>query len=382
MKKITLDQQQIDAVNALESGKILRGGTGIGKTLTALSFYKKNYSHLPLYVITTSKKRDSHDFENEGLLIGIQGMCVDSWNKIGDFENLKGAFVIFDEQKASGSGKWAKTFVKIAKVNKWIFLSATPGDNWIAYIPIFLANGYYKNRTDFINQHVEYDRFSTFPKIKKIHNIPKLMYLRDQTEVKMVDKRTVVRHDHLIYTSYDKKLYSKITNEYWDIYEDEPIKSMPKRVQLERRLVSSDPSRIAKASEIIDVTPRIIVFYNYLYEKDILKGVCEALGRTYSEYNGQKHEEIPDEVCWAYLVHFSSCEAWNCILTDTCLFYSQNYAWWVEDQAKGRIDRRNTRYKDLHYYILSSHSPIEDAVRAAVLRKKKFNESAYIKNKI
>ena len=157
---------QIEALDKLRSGAILYGDVGSGKPLTSLAYYIKVFPKRKLYIITTAKKRDSGDWEEEAAMLGIQDIVVDSWNNIKNYVETTEAFFIFDEQRVVGYQAWSKTFIKIARFNKWILLSGTPGDVWSDYIPVFIANGFYRNKTDFTEQHIEYDRFSKYPKIK------------------------------------------------------------------------------------------------------------------------------------------------------------------------------------------------------------------------
>lgn len=176
MAGVTLYDYQLDAINRMKIGCILCGGVGSGKSRTSLAFYyrlyggqinTKEYARMTeppdLYIITTARKRDTGEWDEElahfymstdpELDIYEHSVTVDSWNNIEKYVGVKNAFVIFDEQRVVGSGKWVKSFLKIAKENEWILLSATPGDCWTDYIPVFIANGFFRNRTEFNNQH-------------------------------------------------------------------------------------------------------------------------------------------------------------------------------------------------------------------------------------
>lgn len=374
---IKLYDYQKETVFKLKSGNILRGGVGSGKTLTSLHFYLLRYKDLDLYVITTAKKRNSKDWEKEAELCGIKELTVDSWNNIKKYQSIKNAFFLFDEQKTSGHGAWAKTFIKIAKANKWLLLSATPGDNWEGYASVFIANGFYRNRTEFLCEHAVYHPYSHYPKIIRWSNERKLIYFRDKIEVRMKDTRKTIRKRHYYICDYDKTLYDICREQRWDIYKHEPIRNASAMTQICRRVVASNEDRANKAREIINEHKKIIVFYNYNYELDILIEQCVKLNRTYAQYNGQVHDEIPDSDEWVYLVNYALSEAWNCVETDQMLFYSLNYAYWVMEQCEGRIDRINTPYEELHYHILLSKSSIDQAIKAMLSRKEKFNEEEW-----
>lgn len=376
--KFELYPFQTAALNQLVSGSILNGGVGSGKTITSLSFYLKEYSHRPLYVITTAKKRNSKDWEHEATLLGINEIVVDSWNNISKYTHLNNAFIIFDEQRLVGYGAWVTAFRKIAKTNKWILLSATPGDVWMDYMPVFIANGFYKNKTDFINQHVEYNQYVKFPQIKRYHGIRKLEAYRDTLLVDMTFERHTVRHDKYIEVEYDIPRYKTILKDRWNPFKEKPIENVAEYTQALRRAVSESEHRLAMTKFILTTTPRIIVFYNFNYELDMLRDLCVNSGLLFAEWNGKKHQEIPDTNTWVYLVQYTAgAEGWNCIETDTILFYSPNYAYKILEQSKGRIDRLNTEYVDLYYIHLHSKSDIDKAVLNTLKNKKKFNEKTW-----
>ena len=369
---------QIEALDKLSSGAILYGDVGSGKTLTSLAFYIKNCPERKLYVITTAKKRDSGDWEEEAAMLGIQSIVVDSWNNIQKYKSNRNAFFIFDEQRVVGYQAWSKAFIFIAKNNQWILLSGTPGDVWSDYIPVFCANGFYRNKTDFIEQHVEYDRFSKYPKIKAYHNEGKLMKLRRKILVPMKIVRKTTRNRKHVKTEFDKKMYKEVMANRWNVFTESPIQNASEYTQVLRQLVATHHDRVWHAKWIMDVHDKIIVFYNYNYELDILMNVCNELGKTHAQWNGRKHEPIPDTDEWIYLVQYTAgAEGWNCTETNVMLFYSLNYSYRIMEQAEGRIDRINTKFTQLEYFYLTSTSSIDNSVRKAIESKKRFNESVW-----
>lgn len=368
---------QEEAVSKLKSGSILYGGVGSGKSLAALFFYSRYYKDRPLYIITTAKKRDSKDWQNDINEMNLEGI-VDSWNNIRKYNDLKNCFIIFDEQRVIGYSAWAKTFIKISKNNKWILLSATPGDTWMDYIPVFIANGFYKNKTDFTTQHVEYDNYVNFPKIKAYHNEGKLINNRNAILVRMPMERNTIRNKQIIFSEYSNEQYKLVLQNRWNIFKDTPIRNASELTHCLRRVVSTDPDRIYNATVIMDITDKLVIFYNYNYELDILKGIASYLKKDFYQWNGHIHEPIPDTESWLYFVQYTSgSEGWNCTETNTMLFYSLNPSYRTMEQAEGRIDRLNTSYKDLEYYTLSSKSKIDQDVMKAVINKKNFNAAAW-----
>lgn len=403
MSGISLFDYQLDAVNRMRNGCILCGGVGSGKSRTSLAYYykeqggvlgTKNYVRMKnpkdLYIITTARKRDTLEWEGElsYFLLStnpkVNGyknrVIVDSWNNIQKYKNVTDSFFIFDEQRVVGSGVWVKSFLKIAKSNDWILLSATPGDTWQDYIPVFIANGFYRNRTEFCNEHIVYSRFSKFPKIDRYINTGRLIRLRDRILVDMDFKRETIAHHEDIIVQYDIPKYKETMRNRWDPYNNEPITNASGLCYILRKIVNSDESRQIALMDILESRPKVIVFYNFDYELDILKGLHYGKDVQIAEWNGHSHQPIPTSKSWVYLVQYTAgCEGWNCIKTDTIVFYSQNYSYKVMAQAAGRIDRLNTPYTDLYYYHLKSRSGIDLAISKALRDKKKFNETRWVK---
>ena len=376
---MSLYPHQADAVKKLRNGSILWGGVGTGKSRTALAYYIKNELPKNVYIITTARKRDSLDWEKEAAAFGIGKetslaglLVVDSWNNIEKYKDVKDAFFIFDEQRVVGSGSWVKTFIAIAKANRWILLSATPGDTWMDYIPVFVANGFYKNRTEFVRTHVVYSSFTKFPKIERFVETGRLYRLRSQIRVEMPYVRATVRKCTDVWVKYDRFTFDLVWKDRWNVFENRPVRDIAEMFMLARRVTNSDPSRIESVRELLSKHPRAIIFYSFDYELEVLRGLSDSYVVT--EWNGHKHEPVPEGDSWVYLVQYAAgSEAWNCVTTDTIIFYSQTYSWKQYSQAQGRIDRLNTSYGLLYYYNLISKSLIDAAVRRALDRKEDFN---------
>lgn len=399
-----LRDYQLEAIQKMKTGCILNGGVGSGKSLTSLSYYymqnggseifltggkhKKMKDPKDLYIITTARKRDTMEWEGElsHFLLSTNPdtsayknkVIVDSWNNVKKYKEVKGAFFIFDEQRVVGSGEWVKSFLKIAKANEWILLSATPGDTWSDYIPVFIANGFYKNKSEFLREHAVFARYSKFPKIEKWMGTGKLNRYRRMILVDMKFQRKTEQHHEDVYVDYDIATYKDVMKNRWDIYKQEPIVNAGGLCYTLRRLVNSDQSRAVKLLEIFEDHPKMIVFYNFDYELDILKNLYYGENVTVAEWNGHKHEPTPTKGKWVYLVQYTAgAEGWNCISTDTIVFYSQNYSYKIMHQSAGRIDRLNTPFEDLYYYHLKTRSSIDISIARAIKEKKNFNEKGF-----
>lgn len=404
MSEINLYDFQLEAVKKMHNGCILCGDVGSGKSRTSLAYYcmqqnrsgntivyeKIRQTVEDLYIITTARKRDTFEWDSELANFRMStnpendafkhSVVIDSWNNIHKYKDVKGAFFIFDEQRVVGRGEWVKSFLKITKVNHWILLSATPGDKWEDYIPVFVANGFYKNRTQFYDEHVIWDPRVSFPKIRGYFNTNRLIRLRDQVLVQMDDQRTTIPHHEDVFVSYDISAYRELTRTRWNPWLEKPIETASELCYAWRKIVNSDDSRQIAVLEILEDHPKAIIFYNFDYELEILREIGYEEGTEIAEWNGHKHDALPTGNKWVYLVQYTAgCEGWNCVTTDTIIFFSQNYSYKVQHQAEGRINRLNTPYQDLYYYHLRSRSGIDLAIHRALMDKKTFNEGAFTK---
>ena len=404
---VTYRPEQIQAVRQLQNGSILAGGVGSGKTLTSLAWYltsvcnaasfekggslaKKKVKGSPtLYVITTAKKRDSLEWEEEAARLGLStdpacsftgsSIVVDSWNNIGKYSDREHAVFFFVEQRASGSGRCVKESLKMTEKNTWLLLSATPGDVWMDYLPVFMAHGFFRTRTEFMEDHVIFDRFAKYPKVKRYIGEAKLQRLRRSILVEMPVERHTTRERETVYCDYDRDLYKWVVKNRMDPWTEEPLRDAGGVCRILRKVVSDNDWRSEQAKRILSSNERVIVFYNYNYELDRILAVAESLGLPTAQWNGHRHDAIPAEPRWVYICQYTSAaEGWNCTSTDTVLFWSLNYSWRVTEQCEGRIDRLNTPYSRLKYYFLESDSSIDKAVRRSLSSKKVFNERAFV----
>jgi hypothetical protein len=496
-----LREHQLKAVWDLENGCILKGGVGTGKTRVAAAYYKLVEAPKDVYVITTAKKRDDFDWQDEFYRLdvgpksgppqklvgrgaargakvppavaeggrgraaqqeggigagsvgqgdpggrgsvhddrlgespglhaggapdpsrvvpeyevvdgsgsgisdellqeinsisgpdqgaessGVSGgdsrfrytLTVDSWNNINKYAGVKGAFFIFDEQRLVGSGRWVKTFLKLARHNNWILLSATPGDTWLDYVPVFIANGFYKNRTEFKQAHVVYSAYSQFPKVERYLNVGKLVRLRNLVTVDMSFVRETSRELVPVEVEHDRESLDLVLKKRWDVFNDEPIVDAAGLFRVARRLINSHSSRIDAVYRLMQKHDKLIIFYNFNYELDMLRELAQF--RKVAEWNGHKHEKIPDDDQWLYLVQYTAgAEGWNCIQTDAMIFFSLQYSWKIWEQCQGRIDRLNTPFKKLYYYYLMSKTGVDRTIWTSIKNKEDFNESRYFR---
>lgn len=393
---------QMEAVKKARNGSILNGSVGSGKSRTGLFYYFKenggwiegsDYTPMKnpkdLYIITTAKKRDSLEWDQELAWYRLSTnpetnyyknkIVVDSWNNIKKYAEIKGAFFLLDEDRVTGSGAWVKAFLKIAKNNDWIILSATPGDTYMDYWAVFVANGFYKNKTEFQREHVVYSRFAKFPQIERYIGTQRLDRLRNRILIDMTVQRHTKPHHEDVYCDYDVQFYKDIFKKRWNPYKDEPIQQASSLCYVLRRIVNEDDSRQVALLELLEDHPKAIIFYNFDYERDILLNLGYAEGTKIAEWSGHAHQPVPTSDKWVYLTQYTSgCEGWNCITCDTIIFYSQNYSYKVMTQAAGRIDRLNTKFIDLYYYHLKSRSSIDIAISRALKEKKQFNETRWV----
>ena len=399
---LSLYDYQSDAISRMKNGCILCGGVGSGKSRTALAYYfcneggstnpyKPMHDHpKDLYIITTARKRDELEWAAElgPFLLSTHPevnlydntVVIDSWNNIKKYDKVYGAFFIFDEQRLVGTGAWVKAFLKIAKKNHWVLLSATPGDTWNDYIPVFVANGFYKNKTEFGREHIIYSRFTKYPQVERYIGEGKLIQLRNGLLVTMDFKRQTISHHEDVYVKYSVEKYKDAGKRRWDPFKNEPIINAAGLCYVWRKIVNTDESRQLALLELFEKHPKMIIFYNFDYELEILKKLGYGVGVSVAEWNGHNHQSVPTTNKWAYLVQYTAgAEGWNCVSTDTIVFYSQNYSYKIMTQAAGRIDRLNTLYTDLFYYHLKSRSGIDLAISRALSEKKKFNAHSYVK---
>jgi hypothetical protein len=398
-----LAAHQWEALQKMTNGSIVTGGTGVGKSRVGAAYYIHNEAPKDIYVITTAKKRDSLDWETEFVKFGVGKeldatnagiLTVDSWNNIAKYVNVRNAFFIFDEQRLVGAGTWTKSFVKIAEHNNWIMLTATPGDTWIDYIPVFVAHGFYKNRTDFKRQHVVYSAYTKYPKIDHYIGVGQLLKHKYSILVHMPYERHTTRHDIIVPVEYDQDLFKKVSVNRWHVYENRPLRDVAELFSVMRKVVNSDSSRLQSVKSLLRTHPRLIVFYNHDPELHLLRSLANEWNSSsdskctsgsgngselvIAEWNGHRHQPLPTSPRWVYLVQYAAgSEAWDCTETDAMVFFSLTYSWKAFEQAHGRIERMNTKFKDLYYYIFMSDSLIDKAVWKALSHKKDFNQKRF-----
>lgn len=273
----------------MHNGCILCGGVGVGKSHTAVGYYLENEAPRDVIVITTAKKRDKFDWQKIFQEIGMGThpestmaalLTVDSWNNISKYKEIKDAFFIFDEQRLVGSGAWVKSFYEIAKNNHWIMLSATPGDTWLDYVPVFRANGFIKNLTQFKDSHVIQRWTGRYYQVHGYRQVGQLVRWRNQILVDMPYEKHTTRHSHDIWVDFDEAAVKELVKNRWNVLENKPIQDAGELFRVMRRVVYSHESRLDQVRALLKKHPRLIVFYNFDFELDILRTLANGSKST------------------------------------------------------------------------------------------------------
>lgn len=382
---VELMEHQKKVLPNIKNGCILWGGVGSGKSITVLAYYMANEFGKDIYVITTAKKRDSLEWEGDAVKFGLSTnpeytvggtVTVDSWNNMSRYSHISDAFFIFDEQRVVGSGAWAKNFIKISKKNQWVLLSATPGDTWLDYIPVFVANGLYRNSTEFKREHVVYAPFSKYPKVVRYTGTATLEKYRNMILVEMPYIKHTARVVTELPVEYDEDMFQLLNKTRWNPEENRPIRDAAELFKLMRKCVNMDPSRLHTIRELMQKHDKLIIFYNFNYELQILRELAKEV--EVAEWNGHRKHPLPTGDKWVYLVQYvAGAEGWNCTETDAMVFYSLTYSYKNFEQAQGRIDRLNTPFSTLYYYVFLSDSLPDRAVKQSLDRKELFNERKF-----
>lgn len=374
---VTFKDYQKRAINQMHNGCILCGGVGAGKSLTSLGYIDKVYPSGTVYIITPARKRNTGEWFDDIRKNDMDEtrFVVDSWNNLSKYKDVKDAFFLFDEQKVSGKGTWAKSLIRIAKSNQWILLSATPGDTYDDYATVLIANGFVRNRTTW------YDEYCVTKSQPFFHIVDH----KNKDVIDMMIRRIFIKMD---YQSDKKRIERVIPIQARSAGEEKEILMTHKAPGAQMpfttfaaaiayvRMNCYDKSKKTEAlRKIIEKHKKIIVFYNFLSEKLEIERAAIDANVTINFYNGQRHDPIPDTDEWVYGVQYNSgAEAWNCITTNAMVFYSPNYSYKTMEQAHGRIDRVNSPYECLYYYMLLNELNIDNKVMNALSSKKDFNE--------
>lgn len=385
---------QRDAIRKISNGNVVVGATGSGKSLVGLVYYytnilegsvepfRKPTKSVSLYIITTATKRDSLDWNSEcaefalstnqeASVNGIK-VVIDSWNNIKKYKDIRGGFFLFDEQKTTGYKRWSKIFIRIAKNNRWILITATPSDRWMDLLSVFIANGFYKNKRDFVNQHVTYNPYVKYPSITGYRNVNKLRILKKRIFVIIDYQSPSIIENKVISVDYDVDALTQIEKTEWNPFTDSPIINLSEFASVLRRSLNSHPSRINEAIRIRNTVKKLIVFYNFNFELEILKHGYSGI--KIGELNGHRHDALPVGSDWVYLVQYNSGnEAWECFTTNHMLFYSLNYSFRIMTQAKGRINRLTSGFNYMYYYYLVSNHWLDKGIQKALNKKRDFN---------
>ncbi|MBL0992197.1 MAG: DEAD/DEAH box helicase [Escherichia coli] len=409
---------QKEAIENFESKPLNLSDVGTGKSYMSIGSYVKSECSKLLIICLAPKVNDfvedseifnlnvtalnkgtkkNKELLSESNLVAIS--FESSWrltelNKWVD----KDTFIIIDEShKVSVSkSKVTKFVMGLSKRAKYNYLcTATPVsngklENW--YPQLFISNVFRKPKKEFeqlfVIKQMRQMGSMRFMQITGYRNEHLLEQMIDEASVKYKRDKGYLPEDY-VYKTKKPAMYNKLKKSR--LYKDDN----DLRVELDNssklfnslrqvshgflngisKQVSKEPFERLDAILETHNNERVVIFYNYKWEAEMLKQLLDKLKRPYGEYNGSVKDLKPfkNNDNGVVLAQYKSASTGinDFVISNVMVFNSMPLSSTEYLQAKGRTDRHGQDKTPLYYHIVPD-TPIEKKIFSVVTNGKDF----------
>lgn len=415
---ITLFDYQKEAIENYKEKSFNLSDTGVGKTVMALGSFIESKCKKLLVICLAPKVVD---FAEDGVLMNVditplnrgskknKELLAESDKVAISFESVwripeflkwvdEDTFIIIDESHkvANTSSKVTKYVMKLSKKAKYTYLcTATPISNgkYEQYYPQLKMLGVYNGtKKEYYNMFVD-ERMtrmggSQFMQITGYRNIDLLENMVNQCSVNYKRDKPYLPEDY-VYKTKKPAMFNKLKKNRMYKTDNGEVIELDNSSKLFNALrcvshgfllginkqVSKEPFERLQAILETHNNERVVIFYNYNIELEMLKQLLSKLKRPTSEYNGARKDlkEFKGKYNGVVLAHYKSASTGinDFVISNVMVFNSLPLSSIELTQSKGRIDRQGQGKKPMYYFIIPD-TPVEKKIFEQITNGKDF----------
>ena len=352
-----------------------------------------------VYVWDLTKKKDFDNFIDDGLLkpetftsIGIINYELAFRRK--ELLQLHNFTLMLDESSMIQNEKAKRTrFILSLDAENVILLSGTPvGGKYENLWSQCRLLGWYISKTEFWNRYIktrliDVNGFS-LPIVVGYTNIRDLKdNLREHGAVflkssEVLDLPEQVDIKQYVEATKDYKAFKK--NSIIEIEDDTLVgDNILKKMLYERQLCGEyNENKLNALKEIMESTNnRLIIFYNFTKEKDLIVDICKKLNKSYSIINGEikdltAYETNEDSI--TIVQYQAGAMGLNLQKANKIIYFTLPLSSELFEQSKKRIHRIGQVDTCFYYYLLAKGT-IEESIYKTLLMRKDYTNELYRK---
>lgn len=352
-----------------------------------------------VYVWDLTKKKDFENFIDDALLkpetftsIGI--INYELAFRRSELLQLNNFTLMLDESSMIQNEKAKRTrFILNLRAENIILLSGTPvGGKYENLWSQCRLLGWYISKTEFWNRYIktrliDVNGFS-LPIVVGYTNIRDLKdNLRLHGAVFLKSSEVLDLPEQV-----DIKQYVESTKEYKSFkknsiieVEDETLvgDNILKKMLYERQLCGEyNENKLNALKEIMESTNnRLIIFYNFTKEKDLIVDICKKLNKSYSIINGEikdlkAYEDNEDSI--TIVQYQAGAMGLNLQKANKIIYFTLPLSSELFEQSKKRIHRIGQVDTCFYYYLLAKGT-IEESIYKTLLMRKDYTNELYRK---
>lgn len=416
--KIELLPNQIESIKHWKEKPFDLSDAGVGKTYSALGAYLQSGCSKLLVICLAPKVAD---FAEDGALMDIDITPLNKGTKKNkellaqsdkvaiSFESVwritellkwvdKDTFIIVDEAHKVGvtTSKVTKFVMKLTKKTKYVrLLTATPVSNGKLenyYPQLYMLNVFRKPKKEFeelfVIKQMRQMGSMRFMQIVGYQNEHLLNDMINSVAVRFKRDKDYFPEDYVLKTKkpamYAKlkknRMYKADNGEVIELDNSSKLFNAMRCVSHGfllgiNKQVSKEP--FERLNQILEThnDERIVIFYNYNVELEMLKQVLDKLKRPYSQYNGASKDlkSFKDKDNGVVLAHYKSASTGinDFVIANVTIYNSMPLESINYEQSKARTDRYGQTKKPLYYHIVPE-TPTEKKIFETVTNGKDF----------